>query len=36
MGIGPVLASILLVAGMSGTVLHGTALLAAYALGLAR
>ena len=32
--IGPVLASILLYAGMSGTVLHGAALLAAYALGL--
>lgn len=32
--VGPVLASILLYAGMSGTVLHGAALLAAYALGL--
>lgn len=32
--IGPVLASILLYAGMSGTVLHGAALLAVYALGL--
>jgi len=32
--IGPVLASILLYAGMSATVLHGAALLAAYALGL--
>lgn len=32
--IGPVLASILLYAGMTGTVLHGAALLAAYALGL--
>ncbi len=32
--IGPVLATILLYAGMSATVLHGAALLAAYALGL--
>ncbi len=32
--IGPVLASILLYAGMSGTALHGAALLAAYAAGL--
>jgi len=32
--VGPVLASILLYAGMSGSVLHGAALLAAYALGL--
>jgi cytochrome c-type biogenesis protein len=32
--IGPVLASILLYAGVSATVLHGAALLAAYALGL--
>ncbi len=32
--VGPVLASILLYAGMSGTVLHGAALLAVYALGL--
>ena len=32
--IGPVLATILLYAGMSGTVLHGAALLAVYALGL--
>jgi len=32
--IGPVLATILLYAGVSGTVLHGAALLAAYALGL--
>lgn len=32
--IGPVLASILLYAGVSGTVLHGAALLAVYALGL--
>jgi cytochrome c-type biogenesis protein len=32
--VGPVLASILLYAGMSTTVLHGAALLAAYALGL--
>ncbi len=32
--VGPVLASILLYAGMSGTVLHGAALLGAYALGL--
>lgn len=32
--VGPVLASILLYAGMSATVLHGAALLAAYALGL--
>ncbi len=32
--IGPVLASILLYAGMSASVLHGAALLAAYALGL--
>ncbi len=32
--VGPVLATILLYAGMSGTVLHGAALLAVYALGL--
>jgi cytochrome c-type biogenesis protein len=32
--IGPVLATILLYAGMSGTMLHGAALLATYALGL--
>jgi cytochrome c-type biogenesis protein len=32
--IGPVLATILLYAGMSGTMLHGAALLAVYALGL--